>query len=105
MEVHDFLSPISEADLSGIYNIDASQLGPRLSVVGVNATSFSLMLLETAHVGKKLTYDVTLYAANDEPILDGVLNRWLCDNRVLRATQGRSKVAVRVRFYVRSEFQ
>jgi len=93
------LSPISEADIRDTYSA-----APRLGIDD-GKTVLSLELLLKTTDGNKVTCFVSFYTEQDEPILETDLQRWLCDNKRLLGRSGRSKVAYRVRFYVRRNFQ
>lgn len=106
MELFEFLQPISEADLRGAYWIEHPQVAERLSVLDNEATQVRLELIENTSDGNKLTYFVKFYATDNDPALDHDLERWLCDNKQCLGTpKERSRVAIRVRFYLRPKFQ
>ena len=105
-QIADFLKPTSEVELHEVYTIDISQVGPNLCTVNNQKKKLERQILENTPDGKKLIYHVALYAAVDEPIFDPDLERWLCDNkRLLGRPNDRGKVAVRLKFYLRSQFQ
>jgi GNAT superfamily N-acetyltransferase len=105
-EAAAFLFPTSEEELSEVYTIDRSQVGVALSTVDNQLKKLRLGNLNNTSDGRRLRYLVVLYASVEEPILDGDLERWLCDNKRLVGREGeRARVAVRVRFRVRAKFQ
>lgn len=93
------LAPVSEADvrqtytLGGNFNIDDTE------------TSISFQLLSPTDDGTKVTYTAQFYTTAGLPVLDRDLERWLCDNKRLLSRSGRAKVAYRVKFYIRGNFQ
>lgn len=106
MGVKDFLHPISKERLRGAYWIDTSQMGAQLRQVDNTLTRLRLRLLENTPDGNRLTYLVAFFTRSSEPILEQDISRWLCDNKALLGRPGyRSKVAVRVGFFVRPAFR
>jgi len=58
------------------------------------------------HFGaEKVVYLIDFQTTESNPVLDKSLERWLCENRRLLGQPGRARVAVRVKFYIRSNFQ
>lgn len=106
MEIPEFLRPISQTDVREIYRVEHYQLGNRLSILDNDSTRLSWQFLQNTSDGNRLIYLVGFYSSDSEPILDQDLERWLCDNKqCLGARRERSRVAVRVRFYLRAKFQ
>src|SRR3990170_1903460 len=106
MRVEQFLQPISLADLRACYNIEATGLSPALCAVDNGSTTLQAYTLGKTHDGDKLQYVVALFCEDGEPILDQGMERWLCASKLcLGRPQERTKVAVRVRFYIRKKYQ
>ncbi|HET7890449.1 MAG TPA: hypothetical protein VFL34_02950 [Candidatus Sulfotelmatobacter sp.] len=99
MVLADALLPIAEADIRNTY-----LCSPRLGIDDTR-TGFSLQLLERTSDGAKVICLVFFQTDTGEPILDQHLERWLCNNKKLFSQPGRSRVAYRVRFYIRGNFQ
>jgi GNAT superfamily N-acetyltransferase len=93
------LSPISEADIR-----DAYLAAPKLGIDDGNTVLLLQLLLRTTD-GNKVNCLISFHTEQGEPILDRDLERWLCDNKRLLGRSGRSKVAYRVKFYVRRNFR
>lgn len=106
MDKEAFLQPTNELELHATYVVERSRLGARLQVLRNESTRVESHLLEGTSDGNKLTYFVAFYSDTAEPILDQDLQRWLCDNKRLKGNPStRSKVAYRVRFAIRGQFQ
>jgi GNAT superfamily N-acetyltransferase len=93
------LSPISQTDVQRAYLVE-----PKLGIKDAK-TKLSFQLLTGTQDGTRVIYVVFFHTETDEPILEKDLERWLCDNKRLLGQPGRSKVACRVKFYVRRNFQ
>lgn len=106
MEKAAYLYPTSEEELRDAYSVDRSRLGVRLQRIQCESTQLRSQLLTGTSDGNRLVYAVAFYTDTAEPILDHDLERWLCDEKKLRGTPGqKSKVAYRVWFIVRAQFQ
>jgi len=92
------LLPVTQADVSNTY-----QVTDTLPVDNAR-TTVRFQLATATTDGTKVMYFVCLYTSRGQPLLDKDLERWLCDRKQLLSQTGRSKVAVRVRFYVRRNF-
>jgi GNAT superfamily N-acetyltransferase len=73
---------------------------PRLGIDDAK-TTFSFQLLEKTADGTKVVCQILFHTDTGEAILEKELERWLCDNKRLLGRSGRSRVACRVKFYVR----
>jgi GNAT superfamily N-acetyltransferase len=106
VNITEFLEPISEAELREVYWIDHSRVSAKLQIINNENTKLRLELLTRTADGNKLIYSVSLYAGESEPVFLRDLQRWLCDNKLcLGEPRERSRVAVRVGFFLRSAFQ
>ena len=106
MEISEFLQPITEERLRKTYQIDTSKVGPRLEKLRNESTKLLPLLQTNSADGNRLIYVISFYTVDAEPVLDKDLERWLCDHKKLLADPSRrSKVAVRVNFFIRSRFQ
>jgi hypothetical protein len=99
MDLLHALSPISEADVRQSYLVE-HRLG-----IDDGKTTFSFQVLAKTADGTRVNYQVLFYTDMREPILEKDLERWLCDNKKLLGQPGRSRVAYRVKFYIRGNFQ
>jgi GNAT superfamily N-acetyltransferase len=99
MDIAAALSPISEADIRNTYLAE-----PRLGIDDAR-TVLSLQLHTKTADGRRVNCLVLFRTGTGEPILETDLERWLCDNKRLLGKPGRSRVAYRVRFYVRGNLQ
>lgn len=92
------LAPITETDVRQTYQLDG-----RVEADD-SETTVDFQVLAGTDDGAKVIYSVQCFTMAGLPILDR-LERWLCDNKRLLGSNGRSRVACRVRFYVRGNFQ
>jgi GNAT superfamily N-acetyltransferase len=99
MSLADALSPISEADVRRTY-----LAAPTLQIDDAK-TDISFQVSTKTADGTRVDYLVGFRTSTGEPILETALQRWLCNNKRLLGQPGRSRVAYRVRFHVRSNFQ
>jgi hypothetical protein len=99
MELADALSPISEVDIQSAY-LAAPRLG-----IDDSQTNLSFQVLEKTTDGTRVICQILFHTDTGEAILEKELERWLCDNKKLLGQSGRSKVACRVKFYIRGNFQ
>lgn len=99
MELIDALRPITEAEVRAVY----SGIG---SPVSLARTTVSFQVAGEKPDGTKVIYFAAFFINTTEPLLEKELERWLCANRKLLGQPGRrGRVAVRVKFYVRGNFQ
>jgi GNAT superfamily N-acetyltransferase len=99
MDLTDALLPISEIDVRDTYSASGA------SPVALAQTTVSFQVAAGERDGTKVIYFVTFFIDTGEPLLDKDLERWLCMNRKLLGQVGRGRVAVRVKFYVRSSYR
>jgi len=99
MDLVDALRPITEADVRAAYSASSS------SPVMLTRTAISFQVVGERLDGTKAIYFVAFFIDANEPLLEKDLERWLCMNRKLLGQTGRGRVAVRVKFYVRRNFQ
>lgn len=98
MELADALRPITEDDVRDAYSNSSSP-------VILARTVLSFQVATAGADGTRVAYFVGFYIDAAEPLLDKELQRWLCTSRKFLGRSGRGRVAVRVMFYVRSNFQ
>lgn len=105
MPIAQFLRPVSEEQLRAAYVIDTTAVKSPLNTVTNSSTRFSTQFHRRTHDGQRLLFFVGFFCG-DEPVLDEDLVRWLCDNKLcIGRPRERTKVAIRVRFYIRDKFQ
>jgi GNAT superfamily N-acetyltransferase len=99
MELIDALRPITEGDVRDTYS-------GRDSPISLTRTNVFFQVGGERPDGTKVICFAAFFVSATEPLLEKELERWLCTNRRLLGEPGRrGKVAVRVKFYVRGNFQ
>lgn len=92
------LLPILRNDVLQTYFLDSTQ--------GDNSkTQISFAIAEGTGDGTRVMYYLSFFTDDQIPLLDKDLECWLCHNKALISRTGRSKVAVRVKIYVRPSFR
>ena len=99
MDLAEALLPISETDVRQAYWFTSP------FPVDNAKTDISLKIATKTADGTKVICLATLHTDTGEPILDKDLERWLCDQKQLLGRTERSRVAMRVKFYIRRHFQ